>query len=228
MLLFIIASFALGVSMFYSKILFRFENLNPMEACYVNSLSVFSITLLVLLTYINNWFRSYRNKTHAAMNRFQFPDTPGQSESIQNGQTANNSHNSPYFELKDLGNDSPKSLKYNDMSMSQSSGRPYYLANDGSAHKSENQTAEEKEIIIQNDHIMHYLKVQPVFRDNLFVSCACCVAGSLLVTNGLHYHLLSFTMLCVGLITPVVTTIVFASKIGLRWMVRTLSSNEEP
>ena len=40
-----------------------------MEAVYVNSLSMFTITLFLLMTYINNWFRSYRNKLHSDMNR---------------------------------------------------------------------------------------------------------------------------------------------------------------
>ena len=84
LLLFVLASLGLCGSLFYSKIMFKFEHLNPMEAVYVNSLVVFSMMLLLLMTYINNWCRSYRNRTHSAMQSFKFPETSSvQSETYQ-------------------------------------------------------------------------------------------------------------------------------------------------
>jgi hypothetical protein len=73
-LLSIVASFGLCGSLFYSKIMFKYDHLNPMEAVYINSLIVFAMTLLFLMTYINNWFRSYRNRTVNAMQSFKFPE----------------------------------------------------------------------------------------------------------------------------------------------------------
>lgn len=72
---------------------------------------------------------------------------------------------------------------------------------------------------------MHYLKVQPVYRDTLFASCLFSLAGAMLITMGLKHHLLSFTTLCVGLITPVMSTITFKSKIGLRWSLKKSGSD---
>lgn len=108
---------------------------------------------------------------------------------------------------------SPESLRYDDDSSidGESSYTNYLLANDGSASKAD---SKEENIIIENDHIMHYLKVQRVYRDTLFLSCASMLAGALLVTNGLKHHLLSFSMLCVAMITPVVSTITYKSKFG--------------
>jgi len=47
----------------------------------------------------------------------------------------------------------------------------------------------------------------------------------MLITMGLKHHLLSFTTLCVGLITPVMSTITFKSKIGLRWSLKKSGSD---
>lgn len=92
----------------------------------MNSLSVFTITLFLLMTYINNWFRSYRNKLHSDMNRFKFPDS---------------SHSAGTYKTEELINlnepQSPTSLKYNDMSMSQSSdSHSYKIACECPASKS--------------------------------------------------------------------------------------------
>lgn len=51
--------------------------------------------------------------------------------------------------------------------------------------------------------------------------------GAILVVEGLKDHLLSYTMLCLSLITPVATTIVFRCKIGQRWPLRADPNNEQ-
>jgi len=192
--------------MFYSKTMFKLH-LNPMEAVYVCSLVLFSITIFLFLTYINNWFRTYRNKTTSAIQSFKFPEnTSSISESYQRMRME---------ELQNLHNmkadESPKSLKYNEPSVES-------VTQEEEEPSDESPSKEKKtDPIIENDHIMNYIKVQPVYRDTLFVSCACAVVGSLLVVHGLNSHLLSYTMLCLSVITPVATTIVYHSKIGCRW-----------
>lgn len=90
LLLFIVSSFAASVSLFYSKSMFRFEDLNPMEAIYVNSLVVFTITLFILMTFINNWFKPLRRKTHTAMKSFHFPNNSPQNKHNEINDELNN------------------------------------------------------------------------------------------------------------------------------------------
>ena len=208
LLLFIVSSFAFSASLFYSKCMFTFENLNPMEAIYVNSLVLFTITLFILMIYINNWFKPFRRKTHTVMNKFHFPNSSAENRQVHTKDELNNY-------------ESPKSLKYNDISISESSASKYFLAHNGNEIKEEDESVDH---IIENDHIMHYLKVQPVYRDNLFASCLFSLVGVMLITMGLNHHLLSFTTLCISLISPVMSTIAFKSKIGLKWSLKKLGA----
>jgi len=93
--------------------MFKFEHLNPMEAVYINSLFVFLMSLLLLMTYINKWCLSFRNQTHSSLQSFKFPEnTSSHSETYQRIRME---------ELQNLNNmkedESPKSLRYQENSM---------------------------------------------------------------------------------------------------------------
>jgi hypothetical protein len=75
--------------------------------------------------------------------------------------------------------ESPTSLKYNDRSVSE----PDTISDEGLPEPKAKSAAAIP--VIENDHIMNYLKVLPQFRDTLFVSCACCVVGIILSARGL-------------------------------------------
>jgi hypothetical protein len=47
------------------------------------------------------------------------------------------------------------------------------------------------------------------------------------VVKGLKDHLLSFTTICLGLITPVASTIAYHCKTGLKWSYRSSSVGEQ-
>lgn len=84
LLLYVIACFGLSGSMLYSKHMFHIKNqrVNPMEAAYNNCLALFCITLFLLMTYINNWFKKYRKNAHQASHNFKFiEDAVSYSES---------------------------------------------------------------------------------------------------------------------------------------------------
>jgi len=81
--------------------------------------------------------------------------------------------------------------------------------------------------IESNNHIMTYLRVETIYRDTLFVSCLCGVIGTILIVKGLKDHLLSYTSICLSLITPVVSTIVYHTKTGLNWSLRQSTVGEQ-
>lgn len=67
---------------------------------------------------------------------------------------------------------------------------------------------------------MNYLKVKSVYRNTLLASCVCGVIGLVLITRGLQTHLFSYTMMSLSVLTPVMTTIVYHSKLARRWAIR--------
>ena len=192
-----------------------------MEAVYINSLIVFAMTLLFLMTYINNWFRSYRNRTVNAMQSFKFPEnTSSHSETYQRNiieemQTLNNMNEE----------DSPKSLRYQENSMYSLSDRLSEKEDvqSESRHNHSSRSPQQD----NNNHIIAYLKVETIYRDTLFVSCAFGVIGTILLVKGLKDHLLSYTSICLSLITPVVATITYHSKIGKMWNYRQSNAGEQ-
>jgi hydroxylamine reductase (hybrid-cluster protein) len=147
LLLFLLGSFGLSGSLFYSKIMFKYDHLNAMESVYVCSLVLFSITMFLFLTYINNWFSTYRHKTNSAIQNFKFPEN---ASSISESYTKQRME-----ELQQLNksDDSPKSLRYNEPSVSES---------DTLSEVEEQKVKKEPTTpppVIENDHIMNYLRV---------------------------------------------------------------------
>ena len=60
MALYGVAMLGLSASAFYSKIMFKFDKLNPMEAVYVIALIQFILSLILLTAYIKRWCTTYK------------------------------------------------------------------------------------------------------------------------------------------------------------------------
>lgn len=80
---------------------------------------------------------------------------------------------------------------------------------------------------MEKSYIMDFLRVEPQYRDTLFVSCFLCMTGSILLASGLQHHLLSYNVLCIALLTPVAMTITFNHKRENSWPLSLSSINEK-
>ena len=119
--------------------------------------------------------------------------------------------------------ESPKSLRYQENSM--------YSLSDALSQTAdeivESPTKKRSPAVESNNHLITYLRVETVYRDTLFISCACSVIGAILVTKGLRDHLLSYTSICLSLVTPVASTIAYHTKIGPQWAMRQIVDGEQ-